>query len=143
MEWERDGTLITSGQQQGQEPGQVGKVSGNQDVPRFPAQPIAQPCRRIVGLQVARGRKFTERVASAPERFRRLTCAQLAAVPDDCGPRAASRGVLRRSRHGLAALRRERAPRIDIRPDSVAMMNEKQVQSRGLPQILPRRRERS
>ena len=139
MERERDGTLASSGQQQGQEPGQVGKVSGNQDVPRFPAQPIAQPCRGIIRLQVARRRKFSERVASAPERLRRLTRAQLAAVPDDRGPRAASRGVLRRSLHGLAAPRRERAPRIDIRPDCVAVMNEKQVQSPGLPQISARR----
>lgn len=121
----------------------MGKVSGNQNVPRFPAQPIAQPCRRVVRLQIARGRKFSERVASAPERFRRLTRAQLAAVPDDRGPRAASRGVLRRSLHGLAALGRERAPGIDIRPDRVAVMNEKQVQSRGLRQISPGRRERS
>ena len=132
MEWERDGTLIGSSQQQSQEPGQVGKMSGNQNVPGFPAQPIAEPSRRVVRLQVTRGRKFSERVASAPERFRRLTRAQLAAVPDDRGPRAASRGGLRRSLHGLAALRREGAPRIDIRPDRVAVMNEKQVQSRGL-----------
>ena len=79
-------------------------------------------CRsRVAEIQRAR--------CSAPERFRRLTRAQLAAVPDDRGPRAASRGGLRRSLHGLAALRRERAPRIDIRPDRVAVMNEKQVQS--------------
>ena len=43
MEWEGGGTVISSGQQQGQEPREVGKVSGNQNVPRFAAQPIAQP----------------------------------------------------------------------------------------------------
>lgn len=115
----------------------MGKVSGNQDVPRFPAQPIAQPRRRVVRLQVARGREFSERVASAAERFRRLTRAQLAAVPDDRGPRAASCRVLCRPLHGVAALLRERAPRIDFRPDRVAVMNEKQVQSRG-PRTRPR-----
>jgi hypothetical protein len=100
-------------------------VSGNQNVPRLVAQPIAHPSRRVVRLQVARRRKFSEGIASPPERFSRLSCAQLAAVPDDRGARAAGRGVLRRSLNGLMALRRERAPRIDVRPDSVAVMNEK------------------
>ena len=103
----------------------MGKVSGNQNVPRLVAQSIAHPPRRVVRLQVACRRKFSESIASPPERLSRLTCAQLAAVPDDRGARTAGRSVLRRSLDGLAALRRERAPRIDVRPDSVAVMNEK------------------
>ena len=118
----------------------MGKMSSHQNVPTLVAQPIAHPSGRVVRLQVARRGKLGERVASAPERFSRLTCAQLAAVPDDRGPRAAGRGVLRRSLHGLAALGRERAPRIDIRPDSVAVMNEKQVQPCELPEMTPGRR---
>ncbi len=105
----------------------MGKVSRNQNIPTLVAQPIAHPSGRVVRLQVARRGKLSERVASSPERLSCLARAQLAAVPDDRGPRAAHRGIFRRPLHGLPALGGERAPRIDIRPDSVAVMNEKQV----------------
>ena len=58
------------------------EVTRDEDVARFGAQAIAHPLGRIVRLEIARGRKFRERVACPPEGFRRLARAQLAAVPD-------------------------------------------------------------
>ena len=123
--------IVAAGQQERKQPRQVGKVAGQQDVPLFAAQPVANPRRRVVRLQIARGGKFGERVAGTPEHFRCLPCAQLAAMPDGRRLHSPRRGIGCRSLHRLAAVQRERAARIDIRPDGVAMMNEKEVQPRG------------
>jgi hypothetical protein len=68
-------------------------VAGDRDVARFRSQAIADPLRRIVGLQIAAHRKLRERVARAPEFLTRLLRAQLAAVPDHVGLRASGRGL--------------------------------------------------
>ena len=72
-------------------------MAGNEDVARFTAKTVADPVRRVVRLQAARGRQLRERIARAPEGLRRLLRAQLAAVPDD-------------RRHGAARGRPRRQP---------------------------------
>ena len=100
-------------------------VACNQEVARFADQAIAEPLRRVVRLKIARGGKFRQRVACAPEGFGRLLSAQLAAMPDHRGMSAAPGGIGRRALDGFAAASRQRTLRIDARPDRVAMMNEK------------------
>lgn len=102
-------------------------MAGQQDVPLFAAQPVANPRRRVVRLQIARGGQFGERVAGTPEHVRCLPCAQLAAVPHDGRLGGPSRGIGGHSLHRLAPVHRERAARIDIGPGGVAVMNEKKV----------------
>ena len=79
---------------------------------------------RIVGLKIACRREIRERVARAPERFRGLPGAQLPAVPHDIGTHATPGGGGRQPLDGRAARFRERATRIDIGSDRVAVMDE-------------------
>ena len=81
-------------------------------------------------MEIARGGKLREGVARAPEGFGRLARAELATVPDDRRPCAASGRVGRDPRHGLLANGRQRTPRVDFRSDRVAVMDEKQMQRR-------------
>ena len=74
-------------------------------------------------MKIPRRRKCREGVAGAPERFGRLTGAKLAAVPHDCGVRASGRGFGCKATDLLPSFFRKRAPRIDIGPDRVAVMD--------------------
>jgi len=99
-------------------------VTGNQRVSRLTTQPIANPFRRIVWLEIATGREFRERVARPPERFCGFFCAQLAAVPHDGRLYAERSDIFRKPLDGLSAPRRKRAPRIDLRSERVAMVHD-------------------
>src|SRR3954453_5857419 len=74
------------------------EVSGDGDVARLRAQPIANPLLRIVRLHILAHRKFRKGIAGAPEFLRRLLRAQLAAVPDDVWPGAEGGGFGRDAR---------------------------------------------
>jgi hypothetical protein len=99
------------------------KVTGDEDIARFRTKAIADPCGRIVWLQIARGRQFSERVARTPECFRRLLRAQLPAVPHHRRLHSASGCVRGDAIDFRTATLRERAAEIDVRPNSVAMVN--------------------
>jgi len=113
-------------------------VTGDEDVARFAAQAIANPLGRVVGLKVARRRKRCEGVAGAPERFGRLTGAKLAAVPHDCRVRASGRRFSRKTTDLLPSLFRKRAPRIDVGPYRVAVMDKINSQLSSLKSQLSR-----
>lgn len=98
------------------------KVTGDEDIARFRTKAIADPCGRIVWLQIARGRQFSERVARTPECFGRLLRAQLSAVPHHRGLHSARRCSRRDAIDVRTATLRERAAEIDVRPDSVAVV---------------------
>lgn len=90
----------------GQEPEQlrqVGKVSDDHHIPRLVPEPIPHDDGRVGRLHIARRVEGAERVADAPEYLRRLTAAQLAAVPHDVGADSA------RSRFGSEPLDRRAA----------------------------------
>jgi hypothetical protein len=98
-------------------------VTGDKDVARFAAQPIANPFGRVLGLKIARRRKRREGVAGAPVRLGRLTGAKLTAVPHDRGVRPPRRGFSRKPTDLLPSLFGKRAPRIDFGPYRVAVMD--------------------
>ena len=102
-------------------------VADKHEVTRFATKTVAYPVWRIVGLQVLRRGKLRKRIACAPEGFRRLLRAQLAAMPYHRRLRATCRRTLGETFHSLSALRRERTTRLDPGADGVAMMNEKQL----------------
>jgi len=99
-------------------------VPCDQQIAGFTAKPIADPVRLILRLEITCGRELSERIARAPERFRRFLRAQLAAVPDDGRLDAAGGGLRRETLDGLASPRRQWPARIDLRADRVAMMNQ-------------------
>ena len=103
--------------------GQVREVTRDQNVARFAAEAIAYSRRRIDRLEIGGRGEFREGVAGAPERFGRLTGAKLAAVPHDCGVRASRRGFGCKATDLLPSFFRKRAPRIDVGPDRVAVMD--------------------
>jgi hypothetical protein len=105
----------------------VWKVSSDQNVARFGAQAIAHPARRIVGLQIVRRSKLGKRVARPPERLGGLTRAQLAAVPDDRRSRTSSGGLCRETLDLSSSHSGEGALRINVRTDSVTVMNQVEV----------------
>ena len=107
----------------------MGIVACNQEVARFADEAIAEPLRRVLRLQIARGGKFRQRIACAPEGFGGLLGAQLAAMPDHRGASAAPGGIGRHALDGFASASRQRTLRVDSRPDSVAVMNEEQFHS--------------
>ena len=74
-------------------------------------------------MKVARRRERCEGVAGAPECLGRLTGAKLATVPDNSWTRAARHGFSRETNDVFAALFRKRAPRIDLGPDRIAVMD--------------------
>src|SRR5207247_7468981 len=73
---------FTADDEQREQARQMSEMSGDEDVARFAAEPIANPLRRVVRLEVARCRELREGVARAPEGLGRLLRAQLSAVPD-------------------------------------------------------------
>jgi hypothetical protein len=99
-------------------------VAGNQDVAGLAAQAIADPLRRVFGLKVARRLKRCEGVAGAPVRLGRLTGAKLAAVPDHRRVRPTRCGFRRKMNDVFTSLFRERATRVDVGADRVAVVNE-------------------
>src|SRR5437762_12460583 len=103
------------------------EVTGDQHVACFATQSVAHPGRRVVWLQVACRREFSERIARAPARFGGLPRAQLAAVPHDGGLCAAGGGFGGYARDRCLPARGERPPRVDIRADRLAVVNEKQL----------------
>ena len=105
------------------------KVTGEEEVARLAAQAIAHPRWWVVGLQIARRGEFRERVARAPEGLGRLPRPQLAAVPHDGRAHAARGGAGSQARHVLLSARRQRTPRVDVRADRVAVMNQEEPHS--------------
>ena len=106
-----------------EQPTEVRKVSGDQNVAFFAAQSIADPLRGIVRLQIFRRGELRQRVAGVPQGIGCLARAQLTAVPDDVRPDTA-RGELRGDSLDLRPpTRRQRPPRIHVGPDCVAVMN--------------------
>ena len=107
---------------------EVWEVSGDQDVTGLASQPIADPGRRIVRLEIGRRFEFGERVASAPECLSGLAGAKLAAVPHDVWSRAAGRRFVCRV-HGLRfSTRGQRPARVDLGADRFGMMNQEKLQ---------------
>jgi hypothetical protein len=106
---------------------QVRIMPGEHDVARVAAEPVAHPLRSIVRLEILRRRKLRKRIARAPEGFCGLPCAKLAAVPDDGRLDAECSGIYGETVDGFTSPWRQRAPRINLWSDRVAVMNEKHV----------------
>jgi hypothetical protein len=102
-------------------------VSRDQDVARLAEQPIAEPLRRIAGLQIASRREFCKRIARGPERLRRLPRSEFPAVPDDGRPRAARRSFGRQPIDLRASRPRQRPQRVDRFIDRFAVVNQEEV----------------
>ena len=98
-------------------------VTGDEDIVRLAEHTVANPLWRVFWLKVARRRERSEGVAGAPECFGRLTGAKLAAVPDDGWTGATRRGFGRKPDDVFATFFGKRAPRIDVWPDRIAVMN--------------------
>jgi hypothetical protein len=110
-----------------EQPTEVRKVSGDQNVAFFAAQSIADPLRVIVRLKIFRRGELRERVAGVPQGIGCLARAQLTAVPDDGRPDTA-RGELRGDTLDLRPpARRQGPPRIHVGPDRIAVMNQDEV----------------
>jgi hypothetical protein len=106
----------------------MGKVPGDQHVARFAAQTVAKPLGSIARLQIGHGGKLRQRVADAPEFLGRLASAQLAAVPDDCGPSPAGCRRSRRARRLGSANLRQRSASVDFRADRISVMDQEDFQ---------------
>ena len=120
--------LFGATEQQRDQPRQMREMSRDRDVPRFAAQAIANPVRWIVRLDITDRAELRQRIARAPERLGRLLRAELPAVPDGVGMGAARRRGSRDVLSLFTSARRERAARIDLRPQRVGVMNQKQAQ---------------
>jgi hypothetical protein len=105
-------------------------MAGDQQISRLAAQSIANPFRRVVRLQIARGRELRERIARAPEGFGGFFRAQFAAVPDDRRLHAARRRLGGKTLDGVPPPWRQWTPRIEFGSDRIAVMNEHQLHSR-------------
>jgi hypothetical protein len=116
------------GEKEREQPRKVRKMTGDQDVASPAAQPIANPGRRIVRLEIGRRLEFGQRVAGAPERLGRLARAKLAAVPHDIRSRAAGCRLGCRARGLRFSQRGQRPARVDIGADRIGMVNEKKFQ---------------
>jgi hypothetical protein len=116
--------------QHSQQAGHMRIVARNQQIPWLSAQAVADPLRRIIGLQVARRRKLRERIARTPKRFGGFLCAQFAAVPHDRRLHAASGRFGGKTLDGLASRWRQWTPRIHFWTDGIAVMNEHQPHRR-------------
>ena len=99
------------------------EMASDQHVAIHGSQAVANPPREIVGLQIASGGKLRQRIARAPKRFGGLPRAQLAAVPDDCGLRAARSRLGRYSRDVAVPALRKWPTRVDLRADRVTVMD--------------------
>jgi hypothetical protein len=93
-------------------------------VPGFAEDGPGHPGGGIFRLQPARRAKCGKGITAAPERFRRLFRAQLAAVPDDGRLHAAFGGPLRQRVDFDAATCREWPRRVDVRSNGVAVVNQ-------------------
>ena len=102
-------------------------MSDDHHVAAFAGYRVDNPGRRIGRLQTTCGGKGRERITAAPECLGRLPRAKLAAVPDDEGFDACAGRFLRQQIDFDAPTSRQRPGRIDLRPDCVAMMNEKEA----------------
>src|SRR6476660_6570965 len=91
---------------------QAAETSRQQDLPFITDESVTNPFRRILRLQTSDRRELRGRIACASKRVRRLTRAQLPAVPDDVGAHAASRGVGCQARSVRTAAGREGPLRI-------------------------------
>jgi len=107
-------------------------VPRNQDVAGFPLEPIGHPPGRILRLQIARRRKFRQRVAGAPEPLGCLTRTKLSTVPDDGRVGAAKGGIRGQTFDSRPPDERKRPERIDFPADRLTVMSEVQQQNRSL-----------
>lgn len=98
------------------------EVPGDQHIVGLARQSIADPLGGVVGLQITRGGKSRERIARAPVRLGGLPRAQLAAVPDDRGSRAAPRRFGGEGGDVVFTAGRQRAAGVDLRPDRLTVM---------------------
>ena len=103
------------------------KVPGNQDIASFACEAIARPRRRIVGLQIGRGRELRQRIARSPECQRGLTGAKLAAMPDDDRLGASSGCLFGQPRRMGFAARREWPSSIDLRANGVGVVDQEKL----------------
>ncbi len=104
-------------------------MSNEHDVKRLSDSPrevhaLENPFWRIIRLKTARRRKLRKRVAVPQESFCGLLRAQFPAVPDEGGFRNKVGGCLGKPVDFGAAARRERPRRIDVRSNSVAVVDE-------------------
>jgi hypothetical protein len=103
-------------------------MTGDQDVTSLAPEPIADPGRRIIRLEIGRRLEFGQRVAGAPERVGRLARAKLAAVPHDVRSRTAGCRLGCRARGLRFSQRGQRPARVDLGADRIGMVNQKQLQ---------------
>ena len=99
-------------------------MSGQHDVAGLAGNRVDDPACRVGGLKTARCGERRERIAKAPIRFRRLTRAQFAAVPDDVRLHPSRSSLLREHVHFKASAIRKRPHRIHIRADRISVVNE-------------------
>lgn len=71
------------------------EVAGNKNVARFGPKSIADPQRRVIGLEILGGRELSQCVTRAPKGLGRLLRSELAAVPHDIRLGASSGGKRR------------------------------------------------
>jgi hypothetical protein len=114
-------------EQQCEQPRQVWKVAGDQDIPRFVAQPIAEPQRRIIRLEIPGRGKAGKSITFTPEGLGRLPRPQLATVPDDFRAGAMRRGGPGEPIDRVTTDGGQRAPGVDAGWQRVAMMNDVDV----------------
>jgi hypothetical protein len=121
--------------EQCQQTRQVREVADDQNIARLGAQPVPHPGRRVVRLEILGRGELCERVAGPPERLRGLTRAQLATMPDDIWRDVTLCRECREAIDGSAPDRRQRPPRVDLRSDRRAVMN--QVETQGCDRTSP------
>ena len=95
-----------AGAQPREKAGEVRVVAGDEHIARLRAEAIAHPLGGILRLQIPRRGELRERIARAPERLRRLLCAELAAVPHDLGLYASRCGAGREALDSTTAASR-------------------------------------
>lgn len=81
------------------------EVASNKNVARFGPKSIADPERRVIGLEVLGGRELSQCVTRAPKGLGRLLRSELAAVPHDIRLGASSGGERRHTIDGGTANR--------------------------------------
>lgn len=129
MRWKLAGGTFCFAVQQREQPGQMRKMAGQQNVASLGAQTIPDPHRRIVGLQIPCRSEWRERVARTPQCFSGLPRAQFAAVPHDIRASATPRRFGRNLFDARPAGCGQRSSRIHVGSDCFAVMNQKQPQA--------------
>ena len=102
----------------------MGHVADEHHVAGLASDVIAGPLGRVVRLEAVEGGELRERIAGAQKRLAGLAGAQLAAVVDRLRPTEAAGRFYGETGDRLAAGRRQRALRIDVRSDGVAVVYE-------------------